>query len=55
MREAFKRGVSPKDFWQMTPLELSCLLPSNDETTKPMSRAELAQLMRQYPDRQGRN
>jgi len=43
--------LSPQAFWAMTPRELECALGIFGGGVEPMRRAELAELMRLFPDK----
>ncbi|WP_255696597.1 rcc01693 family protein [Aurantimonas sp. HBX-1] len=43
--------LAPRDFWAMTPRELAAALrPVGGPILQPLRRAELAALIRQFPD-----
>lgn len=44
--------LPPCDFWAMTPREIACALGVAGERTDAPGRADLAALMRMFPDRQ---
>ena len=48
LQSAFMMGLSPQEFWQLTPYELHCLLAPPEPRT--MTRTELTALMELYPD-----
>jgi uncharacterized phage protein (TIGR02216 family) len=51
LRAAARMGVSPEDFWRMSVREWRLMTRGDDVIA--MSRADLAELMQAYPDRQG--
>lgn len=43
--------LAPRDFWQMTPRELTCVLHGTAlDPMSPMTRNNLVQLRERYPD-----
>ncbi len=44
-------GLSPREFWALTPLELMVLLGVDGSGDAPMGRARFDELIRQFPDR----
>ena len=44
-------GLTPDDFWKLTPAELQTLL-SGGSAARPMGRDRLAELAAAYPDHQ---
>jgi uncharacterized phage protein (TIGR02216 family) len=48
--------LSPRDFWAMTPIEFAAAVGlSRRASALPPTRAELSQLMREFPDEMRRN
>ncbi len=45
-------GLSPEDFWRLTPVELRIILGA-DAMMPPLTRARLEDLASRYPDRKG--
>lgn len=45
-------GLSPGEFWALTPAELRLLL-GKDGATAPLARARLDELLEAYPDAKG--
>lgn len=45
-------GLLPEEFWRLTPLELRTML-GQGQTTPPLTRARLAELVAAFPDKQG--
>ncbi|QQA41236.1 rcc01693 family protein [Pelagovum pacificum] len=44
------RGLTPAEFWALTPAELLLMLGQRGKTDAPMARARLEELARAYPD-----
>ena len=52
MRLAFRGlGVSPAEFWALTPAELRLMLGQEGAVSRPLSRARLMELAAAFPDR----
>ncbi|MCV6824092.1 MULTISPECIES: rcc01693 family protein [Halocynthiibacter] len=45
-------GMTPRDFWALTPAELMLMLGSED-AAKPLGRSRLEELARKFPDTAG--
>ncbi|MFN6951049.1 MAG: phage tail assembly chaperone [Albidovulum sp.] len=45
-------GLSPREFWGLTPAELMLML-GDPQTKVPLNRARLTELARAWPDRAG--
>ena len=45
-------GLTPGEFWRLTPAELALML-GDGGGVRPMSRAGIAELIRDFPDRSG--
>jgi uncharacterized phage protein (TIGR02216 family) len=46
----FQLKLSPKEFWQLTPLELRVML-GVDQTAAPLTRSGLEELSKSFPDK----
>lgn len=51
-REAGGLGLLPEVFWRLTPAELALML-GEPRSARPLDRAGLNELLRQWPDRAG--
>ena len=44
-------GLKPKDFWQLSPMELMLML-GRDDGSAPLSRSRMDELTRAFPDQE---
>ena len=45
----YQMGISPKDFWEMTPKEFMMLVPYQEEISND-TLANIQELMKKFPD-----